>query len=517
MRIMVQSKTTVQVVLFIFVLTVISGCVSSENETTGTEMLAVSRSLLSIEADENRTIEVVSLAANGTETDWIATGDSCVIVQESSIEEFSFNATCSGTVTVTGDTGLSREIEVQVFDPLTMDIGDGLLLGFTNKFNWIWDDDGSGAANDGEFYQASLPEGWHRLGTLMSQRGNSGPGNAMAILKSTGEDQLASPTNYRWIWDDKESGGDHDGSVWLPICPDEYVSMGVVGVDGYSKPSLNLVKCVHEKYTLRGNIGSYVWADQGSGAIKDVKIWRVGYPTILSGNEERIPLLTGTSVACKYYTVQNCPADVRAAANVLMIPKEVIERADNQAEDVRLTEPLPLDTTFPRYFSAVRLPLVLVPGAASPIQIRDNIDTAPFVTVYRTESYKSIDIIDNRQGSEPVIDTWDVSVGFEESATKTFSQLVGITVTAGGEVSFMGLGSVSDSISLTAEFKWTQSSTYTSNQEVTKTRQFTIPAGAYGQIVQITTGFVAENPYTGTIIGQVYGDSLVIKYLEYKP
>jgi hypothetical protein len=50
----------------------------------------------------------------------------------------------------------------------------------------------------------------------------------------------------------------------------------------------------------------------------------------------------------------------------------------------------------------------------------------------------------------------------------------------------------------------------------TNETEFTIPAGAYAQVVQVRTKFIAVDAFGTALPAQISGDSSILKYLEYK-
>jgi hypothetical protein len=80
--------------------------------------------------------------------------------------------------------------------------------------------------------------------------------------------------SYSKIWNDAGSGADRDVQLWKVNCPGGYVSLGNVATSG-SYPKLGNVYCVKYSYTTYGssNNWGYVWRDHGSGANADVSIY----------------------------------------------------------------------------------------------------------------------------------------------------------------------------------------------------------------------------------------------------
>lgn len=60
------------------------------------------------------------------------------------------------------------------------------------------------------------------------------------------DQMLKSPTDFTLIWEDRASGAAAYGSVWRPIPPEGYVSLGDVFVEGWDKPNRNSYVCVRK-------------------------------------------------------------------------------------------------------------------------------------------------------------------------------------------------------------------------------------------------------------------------------
>ncbi|WP_431419222.1 Vps62-related protein [Actinokineospora sp.] len=140
------------------------------------------------------------------------------------------------------------------------------------QFIRIWDDRGTGADGDVSVWRphVGLYPGYHSLGDIV-MKGYGAPSNTFLVRDEA--DFLARPTGYRWIWDDKGSGGDYDGSLWEPIPPMGYICLGSVANSGYYPPSTDVVRCLKSTYTLPGVAGKE-WDDSGSGADDDVSLWQ---------------------------------------------------------------------------------------------------------------------------------------------------------------------------------------------------------------------------------------------------
>ncbi|KAH8423660.1 uncharacterized protein LDX57_001419 [Aspergillus melleus] len=182
----------------------------------------------------------------------------------------------------------------------TYTYGD-LVVTLTSNFDAIWNDKGSGAARDGEF--------WHPLA-----QGSLRPLGSMAI------------GNYGTLQGSRASA---DGSFWRPIAPAGYISMGDVAQSGWSAPSTSKVWCLRSDLAADGQYGpESIWDDTKSKADVDVSIWEV-YPYTNGFNgSELLPVIAGTfRISAGSHT--NPPDLGYAVVPTLKVPKESAEFTDS--------------------------------------------------------------------------------------------------------------------------------------------------------------------------------------------
>ncbi len=86
---------------------------------------------------------------------------------------------------------------------------------------------------------------------------------------------LVTPVEWKQVWKDSGSGATNDGSFWQAIPPDnKYKCIGSVSQLGHNqKPDLPAYRCVHASLTDKITTSSIVWSDKGSGADKQVTIF----------------------------------------------------------------------------------------------------------------------------------------------------------------------------------------------------------------------------------------------------
>jgi hypothetical protein len=143
-----------------------------------------------------------------------------------------------------------------------------------SSFTHVYSDRGTGSDMDLSTWAPVVPKGFSAVGHL-AKNGFEKPTTSMYVVKSIVKGAVAYPTGYRLVWKDTGSGGDQDGAFWEPIAPAGYVAMGTVVTASYTQPPLTAVICVLADLTEKTNIGDLIWSDKGSGADKDLSLWRM--------------------------------------------------------------------------------------------------------------------------------------------------------------------------------------------------------------------------------------------------
>jgi len=160
-------------------------------------------------------------------------------------------------------------------DLATLRYPQNLFVQPATQFVWVYDDNGTGSDDDVAIWRPDMSKypGYYSLGDVAMSKHDVAP-RASFVVKGDG-DLLARPVDYNFVWDDRGSGGDYDGSFWEPVAPAGYHCLGHVAVRGYTKPSTDLIRCVKSAYVVIG-APNKIWDDAGSGANRDVGLWQAG-------------------------------------------------------------------------------------------------------------------------------------------------------------------------------------------------------------------------------------------------
>lgn len=382
----------------------------------------------------------------------------------------------SAVVTVTSASGLTRELPVQIYNPVILDCGE-LIITYTNAYLWRWHDQGSGADNDGGYWHPVPPEGYYALGSLgLSDYSNPNGKRPMIVVKARDPNStlppIVHPTDYAWVYNDAGSGADHDGSFWMPVAPPGYKAMGIVAQYGWSKPALTDVVCVREDLTVMGKVSSYIWHDEGSWANNDFCSWSISIPT--SGAHESAYLAPGTFIGWSSYS----PPTAHDAMNVLKVDLPLLVEAPQQMITPQLTsyeEPGP--ETAPMMGKAMLVPFSIINDSYYASNPNLQVANSPFYRLERYIYYKLIYFYHNKT-SETQENSVLVRSGVQTTESETFWTETGVSITAEGGVNIgVFSGSVSTTVSTTFGYETMTSISVLQEKEVTST-VYTAPGKA---------------------------------------
>lgn len=169
------------------------------------------------------------------------------------------------------DTGSNFEFDIPENTPIheKPNKNDLLEIKKTGDFEFLYDDRGTNATNSLSIWRAKLPAGYVRLGDF-AHSSRSKPGTALFIAKEKPR-VMARPVDYRLVYKDTGSGGSYQLSIWEPVPPEGFQALGYIAVQGHSKPSLELVRVIHEDF-IRKTGTRVLWQNKKTGASQDMSI-----------------------------------------------------------------------------------------------------------------------------------------------------------------------------------------------------------------------------------------------------
>lgn len=142
---------------------------------------------------------------------------------------------------------------------------------YTENKKFIYSDSGTGAVKDIAVYRPKPPKGYFTVGDYANASGWTAEAKLLCV-KENEPGCLLKPLDYEKIWDDKGSGGKHQGSFWKPKCPEGYVALGDVANNSRSKPDINKYRVVRQDLAEQAGYKSS-YDDEKSGADKDLAVW----------------------------------------------------------------------------------------------------------------------------------------------------------------------------------------------------------------------------------------------------
>lgn len=334
--------------------------------------------------------------------------------------------------------------------PTQMQFGD-LILAFTTRYEWRWDDKGSGADDDASFHHPVPPEGFYALGSVGLNNHDSPDGRFASLCvkaspSASGKPPLAFPVRWEYVWDDSGSGADQDGSCWRPVPPEGYVALGEVFVNGHSPPTGVQVACVARELVIEGSLGGCIWRDNGSGANRDFGAWQVDASTAYLDTPDGVFAVNSFAGRESH----DKPGSSPVAWN-LRLPLPTYE-AGGPPKPVLASRasPPPCEPAVDRI---VTLPFTALADADKDLAWQ--VANSPFYTVERSVGYDLVKFIDNTTGT-PQSASKEVTTGVSTEKSETFSRTTGITV--GYEVGVKaGAFSTKASMSLTVELGYASS------------------------------------------------------------
>ena len=455
----------------------------NEDEAVDDKSLMLEYQVVSVEVDETKTISVSAKKSDGSsDTFTTSCSASCVTVSPDSTSiSVTGNNLGEATIEVASDSGLSSSVIVRVFDPMVL-MTDGLFIQYVDQFAWIWDDSGSGADDNGSYWDPVVPAGYYALGSI--GRGNWSPPSdnaAVIVVKELeGSGALAAPTGYTLIWQDSGSGADDNVSFWLPTPPSGYVACGVVAQQGGSEPSVDRVRCVRSDLTANATAGNWIWDDSGSGASSDFGSWEIECPNV-QNSAGKAYLKAGTFVGTNSYSAPSSHSALYVLNVNLPLVLDVPEATYVPTLD-SADEPDQYTATYLAKMVAVPFPLVIDDAYT----LHQKVSTCPIYRVQREEFYEKAYFYNNLQGSTSIFHTVTTTTGISETESTSYSHQVGISITAESGCELIG-GTVSVSVSY--QFGYETSDSLTVFSEETVSQQVEIAPQTVGCLWHKTTRF----------------------------
>jgi vacuolar protein sorting-associated protein 13A/C len=146
-------------------------------------------------------------------------------------------------------------------------------------FARIWTSRGGDEDGDGSFRPVSLwrplpPPGFVSVGDV-AQTGYEPPGSFVACY-SLRDPALAPPLSFELVWRDSGSGARSPVTIWMPIPPPGFVALGCVAVAGDDQPVRGEVRCVALARSYETDVfDEATWRDAGRPGGWRCSMWSV--------------------------------------------------------------------------------------------------------------------------------------------------------------------------------------------------------------------------------------------------
>jgi len=352
---------------------------------------------------------------------------------------------------------LLKEDGVKVRDlwslPSTSTSDKPLDLHEVNSLDFVWNDAGSGADKDVSIWRATKRAGYHSLGDIVvATHRQPKLGYLVKPTDSNDLDSIRPPVSFSKIWNDRGSGAKRDVTLWRVVCPGGYVSLGGVATDG-RYPNSGDVSCIKRSYAVYSTSKNWqvVWRDHGSGAAKDVSIFEA---KATANNQQSV---RGFGALESHRGLPEPPFMLTKASHTYWTEKPV--------EKIIVTS-VKYDLNAERKQST--------PTKMSPTVVENFSDLKQ--SVERTIGYS-----------------------VESSYTFTFNQAiqVGVEVEMTGKLPLVGQATTTASLSSTTSFGYEDTISKTTDDSITAT--VTLPGNSKITAVIIGNEYKADIPFTATM------------------
>lgn len=382
------------------------------------------------------------------------------------------------------------------------------------NFTKIWDDKGSGATKDVSFWRPkNIPQGYYILGDVALNRFEPDQKNPLytLIVKPKDPTMIQPPKKITTLWRDKGSDAEKDVYIYKLECPQGYVALGMFAskTNDFSDGQRSKCRCFKKTETLKGDWGDLkdptnantaepYWTDSGSGADKDVSVWRTTTLQPINLGQGELGISPNTFFASKHHTNDpsyegNEPYILRAKFNLKEIsifnqlegqyqaPKPFYDKDGTLVTNNGLTQ-------------EYKVPFFLISDPTYKTQL-EQMDKSPVYLIKRSARYKVVIEGDNEKTSliNSITVTKDQGISTEENHSWGWGVAVGASFTAGGKVGIPLVVEGEASVTLSTEFSfnhsWGGSEIKTSSFSAGAT--LNIPKGCKGAILAETNDYKA--------------------------
>jgi len=352
---------------------------------------------------------------------------------------------------------------------------DALEIMFVTDYDFVYNDRGTGASASWSIWSPKLPPGFSSLGHY-AHASHAKPTTVMIAVR-TGNDPsaVAYPRDYQRIYHDAGTGGDQDGSIWMPIAPPGYRALGMVGMNGHGKPSPNAVVCVRNDLTTYASVGKKTFTDSGSGGDLDLSVWSIQPPNVVQDSKESFVTSGSFTAHASYAALTN--SEVCYALKVTLPHKN---KNITNTEPKQTSLKRPAKHTDKKLSTVAYIPCISIVDPVFANNLAGQVRNTPIYTLERYDYYYLQDFNTNDSENNGTM-SFSQTTGMTKEHSSSMSHTFGVSMTRGMEA---GAGPVKATASVTLSYALSQTSSYSTSMmnQQTLTKQFTVPAhgaGAY--------------------------------------
>lgn len=165
---------------------------------------------------------------------------------------------------------------VRVKDQAPVSTGEpSLVVSMTSQYQSLWSADATSAFSTVSIYRPQAPDGFFIIGDYA--QGDDGPPLGVSqIVKAVDDDPqnplLIAPASYRQLW---ANGGNVPGSIWYPVPPDGYISLGCICDPGNPTiPTVSSYRCLRRDLVESSQAGTMIWNSDGTGTMLEIALWQ---------------------------------------------------------------------------------------------------------------------------------------------------------------------------------------------------------------------------------------------------
>ncbi len=352
---------------------------------------------------------------------------------------------------------------------------DALEIMFVTDYDFVYNDRGTGASASWSMWSPKLPPGYSSLGHY-AHASHAKPTTVMIAIRAGNDPSaIAYPKDYQRIYHDAGTGGDQDGSIWMPIAPQGYRALGTVGMNGHGKPPANAVVCVRNDLTTYASVGKRLFTDSGSGGDLDLAVHSIKPPNVVQDSKDAFVTSGSFAAHASYGALTN--SEVCYALKVTLPYKN---------NNITNTEPKQANMKSPpkhtdkKLSTVAYIPCISIVDPVFANNLAGQVRNTPIYTLERYDFYQLQDFNTNDSNNDGSM-SFAQTTGMTKEHSSSMSHTFGVSMTRGVEV---GAGPVKATASVTLSYALSQTSSYSTSMmsQQTLTKQFTVPAhgaGAY--------------------------------------